>query len=81
MGLVFNINGSGKFTSNNNTKNLRITETPRSVRNNLFNIFTNKFEENNPVVRSSVINQPKNASTYMVGKKHYYSFSKQRTKI
>lgn len=80
MSIVFNICGSTKQTSNNNAHNLRITQTPKAIRNNLYNLFTNKFT-NQPEVISYNLNNQKNSTIFIVGKNYYYTFTNKSNKI
>lgn len=60
-----------------NISNIKITEIPKSIRTNNFNLLTGKFNTSKPVVREINIGNQKLSSVYYSGgakKKSFYSY-------
>lgn len=68
------------MNSNNHARNLRITQTPKAIRNNWYNEYTGKFTTE-PNVTSVNLNNQKISTTYSVGCQNFYSFVRKNTKI
>jgi hypothetical protein len=58
---------------NNYSVNLRITETPKAIRNNQYNEYSGKFVIN-PTTSINPINNQKISTVYCVNKKTFNSF-------
>lgn len=71
MSIVANINASAKLNNNNDARNLRITQTPKAIRDNQYNIFTNSFDPK-PSVVSTTVNSQKLSVTFSVNGKAFY---------
>jgi len=68
------------MNSNNYSRNLRITEIPKAIRNNLYNPYTGKFSTP-PTVTEAPLNNQKISSTYILSGQNFYSFYKTNVKI
>lgn len=70
---------SKKINSNNDARNIRISETPKAIRNNQFNPYTGKFSIAPEV--SNVNLNSQQVRTVFSSAKNIYSFGKSKNKI
>lgn len=70
---------SKKLNKNNDARNIRISETPKAIRNNQFSHYTGKFSTSPTVSNASLNNQ--NIRTVYLSSKSIYSFGINNNKI
>jgi len=63
------------LTSNNDARSVTIDWTPQSIRNFSYNIFTNKFYENYPIIDSYNLCNQKISIVFQAGNTHWTRFS------
>lgn len=56
------------MSSNNYSKNFRISQTPKAIRNNQYNPYTDAFSPN-PIILNSELNDQRLCTTFNIGKK------------
>lgn len=71
--MIFNIYYNN-INKNHDAVKLRITETPKTIRNNQYNYYTGKFVINYPNVSVININKQKISTTFLYGKNSFKNF-------
>lgn len=71
--MIYNFNYSSvSINRNNNSINLRITQTPQAIRNNYYNEYVGKFSIQPQVAENPLKNQ-KISLTFISGRETFYS--------
>lgn len=65
----------GNPTSNNDARSITLTWTPKSIREFTYNILTNNFEENYPIVNTYNLCNQKISIVFQAGNAHWTRFS------
>jgi hypothetical protein len=65
----------GNLTSNNDARSITLTWTPQSIREFTYNILTNNFDENYPIVNSYNLCDQKISIVFQAGNTHWTRFS------
>lgn len=69
------VHKAGNLTSNNDARSITLTWTPQSIREFTYNILTNTFDENYPIVNSYNLCDQKISIVFQAGNTHWTRFS------